>query len=341
MAGRIVCVGPPDSNVTGAPLVPGVSNSMQWRPGGIPGSVPFPMNISCSTVDEAQCIWTMMQPWTLAVQGMSREQQIAHLKSDANMRSLGHLLDQVASRVYWTVRLGSHVGIYFNGHEAMTTMDNTAQAHFRRAFAFNNFMSAVEGMISPRPAKLQSLHDYYPSKHPVAADSIRSEVLGLDRQGSDASEQPPPVPSAHADPVPTPSMHSPQPVHASPAPTPTTHTLPTPVTPSQIITVSPVIEVTAPATPSSSSRNGSSSRQGTPSRRGATVARSTPARRREIGERAQHYFDAHGWDSQDINEVDEILSDVRNKSGFVNRMDHELDVDRKIAEYVWSVLDSL
>ncbi|THU89588.1 hypothetical protein K435DRAFT_802649 [Dendrothele bispora CBS 962.96] len=216
----------------------------------------------------------------------------------------------------------------------MATMDSTAQVHFRQAFAFDNFISAVEGMISPDPATLLSLHNYWPSKRPAAADLIRSEALGLGRQGSGASEQPPPASPAHTGPVPTPSMPSPQPVHASPTPTPTAHSLQTPATPSQVITVSPVIAVATPSTPS---RNGSSSRQGTPSRRGA---RSAPARRREVSEQAQHYFRAHGWDANDVNEVDEMLSEVRNMNGFVNRMEGQLDVDREIAGYVWSVLDT-
>ncbi|KAK7434982.1 hypothetical protein VKT23_019887 [Stygiomarasmius scandens] len=235
-----VCVGPPNNTVAYPPLVPGISNAVQWRPGGIPGqSPPFPMNIVCDTDDEAQEIWRLMQPWAIENHHRSRDQQIVALDNDPRMVQLAQLVEQVPNRKYWAVRLGSTVGIYFSGREAMANMDGSASIRFRRAFSFHEFLLVVKAMISNNPASLGPLDDYYPSKHPVQAEVIRNAALA---HINNLSFQPT---------TPTPS--------------------PAPLPPTQDHAVFPT-----PSTPSRA--GGASSQHGTPSSHHATPAARTPGR---------------------------------------------------------------
>ncbi|THU95265.1 hypothetical protein K435DRAFT_798271 [Dendrothele bispora CBS 962.96] len=227
---RFVCVGSPKNTVTDPPLQPGLCNSMQWRPGGVPGKHPaFPMSFQCDTADEAQRIWSVMQPWVLRNHKKAPDLLIASLQADRKMLELGALFNQVTDHVYWAVRLGGGVGVYFSGMEAMSSMDHSSETRFRRAFTFKTFIEAVAGMISPNPPALHPLHDYYPGKFPVQAENIRqiaeNQLATLSSESSDvyvpstsASAPAPQPPSVQSPPVLPPAQPS---VHSPVAPPPT------------------------------------------------------------------------------------------------------------------------
>ncbi|KAK7438761.1 hypothetical protein VKT23_017892 [Stygiomarasmius scandens] len=292
---HFVCIGHSNNTVTSPPMSPGISDSLKWRPGGIPGSAPpFPMNFACDTEDEAQQIWTLMQPWVLAHYNLTAVAQITALKADANMQWLGQLLDRVPDRKFWAVRLGQQVGVYFNGCEAMDTMDAAREAQFRHAFAFRHFLDAVGAMISVKPHELHPVYNYNPGKHPMDADRIRStarshtNTLSFDPPSSEST-------TAGLSHLNTTGLINPQSAAAaavaamlrdqSPSPPKSQDVL-------NIITVSPIIEAVVPGTPTRS--GGASSSQGTPVRRSvpSPAGARTPGRhiRRELNYITCHYF---------------------------------------------------
>ncbi|THU89323.1 hypothetical protein K435DRAFT_802824 [Dendrothele bispora CBS 962.96] len=347
---RFVCIGSPENTLTSPPMVPGISESAQWRPGGIPGHTsPFPMNIVCSTSDEAQQVWTLMQPWALETVNQNCDQLITSVQQDARLHGLNELFGRVANCKYWAVRLGSTVGLYFSGVDAMQNMDASSVVRFRRALSFDNFLSAVIAMISTNPATLGPLEDYWPAKHPVQAQEIREAVMAHVDNLSSPSPAPAPAPAPTPIPAPAPTpIPAPAPVPApAPEPASTSASAPSLLAPSQpatqdhvtFVNISPVIEkAVLPSIPTRS--GGAHSRQGTPSTRRVAPDSCTPSCgiRRELNYFTRHYFQAHNWEEIDIYEVEDILSRVQGSDEFVDEMAHVLDTTESISRFLWILI---
>ncbi|KAF5371142.1 hypothetical protein D9758_004172 [Tetrapyrgos nigripes] len=151
---------------------------LQWHPGGLPGShPPFPMMIKCDTDDEAQHIFSTLQPWVLSHLTLAPSALISALQSDTQIQELGRLLDRVPGQKYWAVRLGSRVGLYLNSVDAVETLDQSSKDKFRRAFVFDTFVAGFCGMITQDPVALEPTHDYNPVTDLDEATRLRSEGL--------------------------------------------------------------------------------------------------------------------------------------------------------------------
>ncbi|KAK7447345.1 hypothetical protein VKT23_014055 [Stygiomarasmius scandens] len=333
---RCVCIGPPNVKMGRGTIRVGLSEVLQWRPGGVPGThPPFPMNIQCDTDDEAQRIWTSMQPWILQKYNLNPSAFIAQIRRNTQMQELGQLFDRVPDRKYWVVRLGSTVGVYFNSCDAVQNMDASGQIHFRRAFIFSTFISAICGMVDPDPSTLEDfLDEYYPSKLPEKSLTLRSEALAyVPNLSFDAEPSSPPAVESDFQPPVTLSQSSGNQINVSVE----IHGSPRPSTPPQGSRGAPARSSSRQGTPARTTAHLTSpSRQRTPGR--FTPGRQgTPSRTngRVLGFWVRRYLQAHGFDASDIQEVEEILEHTDGLESFTASMGDSLSMTESVAEFLW------
>ncbi|KAK7451709.1 hypothetical protein VKT23_012388 [Stygiomarasmius scandens] len=304
---RCVCVGPPaHANRPNDPK-PGIYSKMQWRKGGLQAAA-FPLNIKCDTEDEATEIFRVFQPWVLQNYDKPPSVFTELLTDDKVLQRLASALDST-NWIYWSVKLGGTVGIYFDGRDAMASLKAGREDRFRRAFAYSHFLDAVSAMVSTGDSMPSALYDYNPSKDPSNAAAIHQVAI------------------THRT-----SLSHPQPAPSSPAPSPTTVTLtPTPASPSSVhITVSSFIGSQSQAIPETPTRRRVAvSRQGTPIRETREAPR--------LGNWLRRYLEAHGYDADDVSEIEGIVLKCTGVEQFIGNMQQFLSVSDEILHFMWDM----
>ncbi|KAJ3727623.1 hypothetical protein C8R42DRAFT_717064 [Lentinula raphanica] len=134
------------------PLSPGVAAAVGVPEEGLKTEMPFskggcrqpplPINFACNDAAFANFLYRRLEPYIRKnAQKASSNGFIEEFTSSKEFKEVAREADKV-SRLFWSVKYGKGVGVYFQSLEALHSID-TATSHFRQGFAFRTFTEAV------------------------------------------------------------------------------------------------------------------------------------------------------------------------------------------------------
>ncbi|KAJ3751715.1 hypothetical protein EV360DRAFT_75978 [Lentinula raphanica] len=174
--GAAVAIGVPEE---------GLKTEMPFSKGGY-RQPPLPINFACNDAAFANFLYWRLQPYIRKnAQKASSNGFIEEFVGSKEFQAVAREADKV-SRLFWSVKYGKGVGVYFQSSEALQSID-TATTHLRQGFAFRTFTEAVRFQMGTQKNPANRVYRYDLSQ-PDLAQQVR-EILGA------APEPSPPPPS--------------------------------------------------------------------------------------------------------------------------------------------------
>ncbi|KAJ3715188.1 hypothetical protein C8R42DRAFT_726119 [Lentinula raphanica] len=174
--GAAVAIGVPEE---------GLKTEMPFSKGGY-RQPPLPINFACNDAAFANFLYWRLQPYIRKnAQKTSSNGFIEEFVGSKEFKAVAREADKV-SQLFWSVKYGKGVGVYFQSSEALESID-TATTHLRQGFAFRTFTEAVRFQMGTQKNPANRVYRYDLSQ-PDLAQQVR-EILGA------APEPSPPPPS--------------------------------------------------------------------------------------------------------------------------------------------------
>ncbi|KAJ3757665.1 hypothetical protein EV360DRAFT_83786 [Lentinula raphanica] len=174
--GAAVAIGVPEE---------GLKTEMPFSKGGY-RQPPLPINFACNDAAFADFLYWRLQPYVRKnAQKASSNGFIEEFVGSKEFKAVAREADKV-SRLFWSVKYGKGVGVYFQSSEALQSID-TATTHLRQGFAFRTFTEAVRFQMGTQKNPANRVYKYDLSQ-PDLAQQVR-QILG------NAPEPSPPPPS--------------------------------------------------------------------------------------------------------------------------------------------------
>ncbi|KAG6819074.1 hypothetical protein H0H93_015743 [Arthromyces matolae] len=124
----------------------GVYTSMPFCLGGRKRA-PFPMNIECTTAENADTLLRLLQPLADQLYGKDYLSVFKGLMKSRRWTDACKLM-QTQAHVFYAVGLGKHVGIFIDRSAAARSLDDTESVRYRRCDRFSTFSGAYKSMAS-------------------------------------------------------------------------------------------------------------------------------------------------------------------------------------------------
>ncbi|KAJ3889906.1 hypothetical protein GG344DRAFT_78377 [Lentinula edodes] len=193
---------------------PGIYETMRFMKGGYK-QPPLPLNIQCHSRSFAKYLYGLLQPLANRYYRESPDSFVDKFTSSEEFQEVATAANEQVDLV-WVVKYGKFVGIFFEGLDAISSVDEAQESKWQQAFAFRTFKEAVVFQLGSIKNPDHHVWEYNPREQPNAADEIR-QLLNV------AEVEPPSTPPAPATPprFPRPmlrSLRSPNP--DTPPPTP-------------------------------------------------------------------------------------------------------------------------
>ncbi|KAJ3969835.1 hypothetical protein EV361DRAFT_997574 [Lentinula raphanica] len=177
------------------PLSPGVAVAIGVPEEGLKTEMPFskggyrqpplPINFACNDAAFANFLYRKLEPYIRKnAQKASANGFIEEFISSKEFKAVAREADKV-SQLFWSVKYGKGVGVYFQSLEALHSID-TATTHLRQGFAFRTFTEAVRFQMGTQKNPANRVYKYDLSQ-PDLAQQVRQELA--------AAPEPTPPPS--------------------------------------------------------------------------------------------------------------------------------------------------
>ncbi|KAJ3841380.1 hypothetical protein F5878DRAFT_669753 [Lentinula raphanica] len=162
----------------------GLKTEMPFSKGGY-RQPPLLINFACNDAAFANFLYRKLEPYVRKnAQKAASNGFIEEFISSKEFKAVAREADKV-SRLFWSVKYGKGVGVYFQSSEALHSID-TATTHLRQGFAFRTFTEAVRFQMGTQKNPANRVYKYDLSQ-PDLAQQVR-QILA-------AAPEPSPPPS--------------------------------------------------------------------------------------------------------------------------------------------------